>query len=91
MQITYTQSYFDIKYDNFTLYSNTKFNTTNVFFEYMKIIKDNNSAQKENLEKLIKSYKPTAKSKLRISYSKDEIKFFKPNSYVFPVFYIKFR
>lgn len=98
MIITYTNSYRELTFDNFTLYGDTR-DSTNIFYEYYNFIVGLSSArfakgqssQKEELTEKIKEYRPTAKSKLRISYGEEGVEFFKPNKYIFPQFYILFK
>jgi hypothetical protein len=93
MKITYEKRYDETASDNFTLYGGTSYGLTNVFYEYYSVLKAlarEHRAKEEVIQK-IKEYKPTAKSKLRIGYSENEVEFFKPNRYIFPEFYIIFK
>jgi propanediol dehydratase small subunit len=88
MKITYEKQYTEQKFKHFTLYQNLSFSSTNVFWEYYNLIKDNSATTKEELMEIIKSYKKTAQSRLRINYNERGIEFFKEKKYIFPEFYI---
>ncbi len=90
MKITYEKQYREQNFKNFTLYGNG-YGGTYVFTEYYDLITSYANATCEELTSVIEYYKPTAKSKLRISYDEKGIEFFKPNKYVFPEFYIIFK
>lgn len=88
MVITYEKQYTEQKFEHFSLYSSLSFKSTNVFWEYYNFIKSFSSATKEEIINKIKTFKPNAKSKLRIRFENNEIEFFKENKYIFPEFYI---
>lgn len=87
MQVTYTKSYNETIYKHVTVFDNLTLKTTNIFYEYAKLVRENNSATKEEIKQIIKEYKPEAKSKLRIDYG-DTIEFFRRDRTIFPEFYI---
>jgi len=87
MKVQHTKTYSKTNYKYFTIFDNLTLKTTNVFYEYAKLIKENNSATKEEIKQIIKDYKPEAKSKLRIDYG-DMIEFFRKDKTIFPEFYI---
>jgi len=88
MKITCEKQYTEQKFKHFTLYQNLSFSSTNVFWEYYNLVKNNSAVTKEELTEIIKSRKKVAKSRLRISYGEQRIEFFKENKYIFPEFYI---
>lgn len=88
MKITYEKQYTEQKFNHFTLYQNLSFSSTNVFWEYYNLVKNNSGATKEELIEVIRNHKKVAKSKLRVSYNERGVEFFKENKSIFPEFYV---
>lgn len=95
-QVTYSKKYSEKERKHFTVYGDCPVSDTAVFYEYWQLINTNADKNKAQIIDLINSYIPKAKSKIRIdTNSKEmevyEIEFFRPNKYIFPQFYIRFK
>lgn len=86
-----TKHYKEKDLGTFILYSNGLNNETSVFYEYYTLVSSCKDLPAEDVLNTILDYKKVSKSNLRISKESNGLGFYRPNKYVFPVFYIIFK